>query len=995
MNDEDNEVRDTDLIFHDSKYVTPSDVKRNNDFTIMSVNVQSMNNKFQQIRDVTHEIDPSILCLQETWGKNDVKDYSIKFYHKPHIITRPGTGMNLGGGVGIWVKTNLDFEILKSPFKSKVIETATIRLPTLKFIIINVYCPFGNKGEFIEEMYKHVCCIKKQHPGHNYVAVGDFNMNLINPDGDANSLLEMFTNEGFHQGVTGPTRLSESNTLIDHVYSNSKLPTHTDIVMAGLSDHEITLTTFNKKIKTKKEFVTKRWLKPAHYGEIADILRGEDWSPMLQLSADKAAEFLEQAITKAMDEIAPIKSKKVSTKKLNQWSTVGIRTSTKNSAYLHKQVKSKTLLKEEYKNYKKILQRVIRKAKNDYYNNLLKAAGKDTRKIWGIINEVIDRKQSRHIMPAKFKSGEEVLTSKKAIADGFNNYFASIGKEMADKLPNVPGYEDYLSQSNMEFELEEVEVSDIEEIMKKQQPKMSCGIDSINNKIVKVASKELAYPMTLIVNKSIREGCVPAIYKLARIVPLYKKGPTDEWGNYRPVSLLPSLSKILEKAICAQMMLYLSKNNLICDDQFGFRRRSQTTHVVQSMLNTIYKAAIQEQVTVATYIDLSKAFDCLQYNQLFTKMKSLGFKDRTMRWFESYLSGRKQCTDIEGNLSSKLDVHLGVPQGSILGPILFIIYVNDINRSGVDCKFVKFADDTTVLTTGSTLHEAVEKMNVTMASVGQWFSKNKLNLNPGKTRYMIFNSKTEETNLVKVNNQFIERVWDKGKEKSFKLVGIHIDERLKWTYHIDHVSKKVNSANYALGKSAKELDVRNKKLLYSGIVHSHLVYGLPIWGFATKGRLNQLLVKQKLAIRKIHNLPYKEHTLYFFTKSEILQLPELIQYMTLSYIKSGLVGPQHVQNLWTRNTQGREGRYSDRQLRYETTSKQWIHNLAPIAQVKLWNSKIQEGMQTVMTDLSFKQRIKDEFLIQYCETLKSEGYNIDMLLQSETMNNFPYNASQS
>ena len=144
-----------------------------------------------------------------------------------------------------------------------------------------------------------------------------------------------------------------------------------------------------------------------------------------------------------------------------------------------------------------------------------------------------------------------------------------------------------------------------------------------------------------------------------------------------------------------------------------------------------------------------------------------------------------------------------------------------------------------------------------------WFNKNKLNLNPGKTRYMIFNCNTDDTKLVRINNTFIERVWEKGKEKSFKLVGIHVDKNLKWNHHINQVAKKMNSANYALAKSSKELDVRNKKLLCSVIIHSHLIYGLPIWGFATKGRLNQLLVKQKLAIRKIYNLPYKEHTLFF------------------------------------------------------------------------------------------------------------------------------------
>ena len=180
---------------------------------------------------------------------------------------------------------------------------------------------------------------------------------------------------------------------------------------------------------------------------------------------------------------------------------------------------------------------------------------------------------------------------------------------MADSLPDTPGYEEYLKFTNNRFTLEPLETSDLEEIMTKEQPKLSCGLDSINNKIVKTASMQLAMSMTFIVNKSIKEGIVPLIYKKARIVPLYKKGSANECWNYRPISLLPFLSKILEKAVCRQSMIYLESYQLLCKDQFGFRKMSQTSHVVQSMLNTIYKKSTNNKVTVATYIDLCKAFD--------------------------------------------------------------------------------------------------------------------------------------------------------------------------------------------------------------------------------------------------------------------------------------------------------------------------------------------------------------------------------------------------
>ena len=243
-------------------YITPSDIVKDNRISIIYINVQSMNNKFQYLRDIVHQIESTFLCLQETWGRNATKDYSIRHYQKPSIKTRQGVGMNLGGGVGIWVCNGIDFDLIKSPFKSEVIETITILVPTKRLVIINVYRPFGDMDIFFDDIYLHIKNLKVKYPGFHVIAVGDFNINLINPDEDGNRLLELFTNEGFHQSVTEPTRLAESSkTLIDHVYSNSRLPLHTDIVTAGISDHEITFTKLEQRSKLKKEFVTKRWVK--------------------------------------------------------------------------------------------------------------------------------------------------------------------------------------------------------------------------------------------------------------------------------------------------------------------------------------------------------------------------------------------------------------------------------------------------------------------------------------------------------------------------------------------------------------------------------------------------------------------------------------------------------------------------------------------------------------------------------------------------------------
>jgi hypothetical protein len=753
---------------------------------------------------------------------------------------------------------------------------------------------------------------------------------------------------------------------------------HSVVLTTDISDHCPVLTsTHTSKKLGKGQEVTKRWITDETYTMLSEQLKLEIWDGMESQTIDEATDHLHNTIVKHLDNIAPIETRFLKPRPVNNWMTPGIKNSIKTSDRMFRQVKQGKLLKETHKTYKKILDSTIQLARNNYYHNSIISAGNNSRKLWKIVNEIVDRKQVRDKAPEVLRENGIEIKGYKQVANEFNKYFASIGQKMANSIPHEPGFEEHLRFCSYatKLELRRLEESEVGAIMKRQMPKLSTGIDDINNKIVKTCWEELSKPMTIIVNKSIEQSYVPALHKKAKIVPLYKKGNKAETGNYRPVSLLPALSKILEKAVCQQVMRFLNKNQLLCPNQFGFRTRNQTTHVVHSLLNTVAENAINNQCTIATFIDLSKAFDCLQYDKLFVKMEGLNFAEETINWFKSYLNGRQQCVSIENELSDWLPVELGVPQGSILGPVLFLMYINDINNSDQTAKFVKFADDTTILTSGKDAAEAAEKMNRTLEKVYRWFRQNKLNLNPSKTRYMIFNSKTERDDIVKIDGKPIERVWSKGKEKSFKLVGIHLDEKLNWAEHIQVIAKKITIATYGLHKAGKDLDCKRRKLLYSGLIHSHLTYGLPIWGHATQGRLNILLVKQKKAIRQIFRLPYMAHTLPYFVKGNILQLPELVKHSTLCYIQSGLeqASPFHVKALW----QIREHtEYNLREtgilLKYPVSSKEYINRLPLICQAKLWNNQPHDKEMKESSRSAYKSRTKCEMINAYFEHLSND-----------------------
>ena len=282
---------------------------------------------------------PSVLCLQEIWGVNASTDYSIRHYHKPSLKSRIGTSMNIGGGIGFWVRDNIEYELIYSPFIQKQIESATIKLPKHNLLIVNIYRPFGDVGLFLNEIADHIKSLRKDFARYNICGVGDFNINLLTDTPDSRSLIENFTLEGFIQSVTLPTRICESSkTLIDHVFSRSKRKLHTDVIAAELSDHEMTFTTFENKVKKNKITVTKRWLKQEHYEEIAQRI-GEYYIPYVNETADEAATDLSKLIIKAMDDIAPIKTKSVKIKKINQWTTKGILISVKMASKMYKKVK--------------------------------------------------------------------------------------------------------------------------------------------------------------------------------------------------------------------------------------------------------------------------------------------------------------------------------------------------------------------------------------------------------------------------------------------------------------------------------------------------------------------------------------------------------------------------------------------------------------------------------------------------------------------------------
>jgi hypothetical protein len=477
------------------------------------------------------------------------------------------------------------------------------------------------------------------------------------------------------------------------------------------------------------------------------------------------------------------------------------------------------------------------------------------------------------------------------IANKFNCFFTSIASEISSKINPCPDNEDG-PPTDSEFVMSSIPIthSELSNALNELQNKKSTDLNDISMYLVKTAFTAISSPLLHIFNKSIEQGVVPKKFKTAKVVPVYKSGDTLDMNNYRPISLLCSFSKILEKIVFIRLMKYLDVNNLLSVNQFGFRPKHSTSHPMLDILNKASKALNSKKHMLIIFCDLKKAFDTCDVDVLLRKLRRLGVGGRELDWFRSYLSERTQFVSIEGHNSILLDILTGVPQGSILGPLLFLIYINDLP----DCSdFLSklFADDTALILCDDDLDTLVRKANIEFQKICKYFRSNKLSLHPDKTKYIIISSSRlvhdTPTEIFINNNNLghndpgliheIKRVLPSDNVPAIKYLGVYFDPNINFKYHVQQLSVKLSRALFQIRRVKNLLSKEALKMLYFSLFHCHIIYAMEIWSLAPKALINELFVKQKAAVRIISGAKFNSHTAPLFKELKILQLHVLIQ----------------------------------------------------------------------------------------------------------------------
>ena len=761
--------------------------------SLIHCNVRSLSKNLALLNDLISILSskPDIIGISETkLNENSVDNIDLLGYN--FYQTNSSTN---AGGVGIYVSKDLisiprpDIDLRTDCTESCWIEID----PGFRKKHLLIGCiyrhPRGNIDSFttkLEELFEQ----NNLHNRYDVYIVGDINIDFFKFIGHlpTEKYLNMLYAYNFLPIITKPTRLTDyTKTLIDHIYTNA----YSDQISSGILLYDIS---DHLPVFCTVKFCTRRTNERGMYRDYSSFNQNEylneiemiDWTPLYQ--SDNLNEITNDVVNlliKISNKHAPIK--KVSRSKQKQlnkpWISNGILKSIKNkqrmySTHFHSNNVEKI---NRYKTYANKLNYIISISKKRYFDHQFQICKNNLKDTWKLIGSLIKRKRRGEIHPDRLLRNGKMFTTPYDVANQFNTHFINVGPSLANSIPDYTNSDPtvYIHNSPLSsFVMSTVTESQVSKLF--SQLNIHKASLDIPNRLIKIASKQLSVPFTFIFNTSITTGIIPDIFKISRVTPIYKNGNTTDPNNYRPISILSPFSKILEKIVHDQMLLFLEKHKILFPHQFGFRKGYSTEQAILEITDSIKTAIDQNQVTCGVFLDFSKAFDTVNHQILLSKLDKYGFRGIPHLWFTDYLTNRKQFVKVGDVESNKLEMLCGVPQGSTLGPLLFLLYINDISNCSTKLTFRIFADDTSVFYSCKNINELEIVMNEEVQALLKYCAINKLSVNFKKTSFIIFRSPKRKH--IKIHLKTITQ------ESYVKYLGVYLDEYFNWEHQIKHIN---------------------------------------------------------------------------------------------------------------------------------------------------------------------------------------------------------------
>ena len=891
--------------------------KVNNTFSLFHTNICSLQYNGDNLHNLLANLEFKfdIIALSETWNP----DYKVTF--QPPILpgyhNYKGTkGSSLKGGCGLYI--NEELKPLARPDLNIQIKNEDLEIEThwIEIIIEKqpnrlvgvVYRhPIKSNDEKSAEVLNETL-LKIQRENKKVLLAGDFNFDLLKHESTSNvgNFLQMMLNNSYQPCITEPTRIVHGNkpSLVDNIFSNSVEKCISGNILDKISDHLPNFVIFeNIKSKPKPTKFKRRNMKNSdeskYQADLLLLLRELQGNTELY-DAETAYNFFHEKHCLIVNKHYPWQTltRKQRELELKPWITKGILTSSRIKAKLFRTFK-RTKKKQDYDNfklYRDTINSLSRKSKKQYHKQYFTKYANNLKKTWKGINNLLNRQGKFNTSDIFLNINGKLVTDQKIVVDKMNQYFINVADNLAQKIPKPnTKYQDFLKNPNVHsLYLTEIEPYEIDELIRDLGINKAGDIYGNTSNIVKLGGPVLTQILTLLYNKSLEQGIFPNVLKISKILPIHKGDSVFEMSNYRPISLLPIFSKILEKLMYARVIDFIKRYKILYENQYGFQKGLSTELAINSLLYNIIECLENKEVGFCILLDFAKAFDTVNHEILLAKLDYYGIRGTAHNWFKSYLSNRQQCTEI-GNLQSKLDyVKNGVPQGSVLGPLLFLLYINDIILSSKICKFTLFADDTSLFYSHKNKAEGSKILNEELSKIAEWLAANKLSLNVSKSKLLVFsNQRSINKNDEHLNiNTCVDSEPDYSEESDAeiyingqklkeadhaKYLGTLIDNKLNWSYHINDVSLKISKGAGLLAKIRHYAPSSILRSLYFSFINPYIDYNLLNWGMAAPTNLNVINIKVKKAVRIISFKDRHDPTAPLFKDLEILPLDKSIE----------------------------------------------------------------------------------------------------------------------
>ena len=864
-------------------YQSPDEIKNKEGLTVLHLNIQSLAAKFNELKILLSNIQDSVdvLVLCETFIKHDRKTrFEIKGFSDYHFIREN----ERGGGLSIYIKNCINHIVRDDLNEMK---------ENCECAFIEIYAKNCRKNILVGEIYRRPNTVVKQFnewyaeklkvltKENKQIILGmDQNINLLHANEKCfvEEFLDINIGNGLIPSIMIPTRVTKNTaTLIDNIFVSQDINNIMSTVLeCDISDHYPCILNTEVSDLSIDDYYETRSINEKKQNDLIKFLNCVNWSKMYALSFQDKCDFLVKRIEIGVETYMPVKQK-INTEKLTlpMWMDNELLVEIRERDKLFRKRKTKW---DAYKKKRNEVQRLMRRKKKQFVEERLAKFKNNSSVIWSMLNGVI-QKRGKSSMSGEYLINGIIETNTKIIADEFCKFFKDIAKNTVEKvrkkgkISSTTLTKKEMVRNSKCMYVFEPDMSEITKLVEGLKNKTSSGYDGVSNVLFKAIYDSIKAPLYHIYRESLITGQFPNAFKKAIIKPLYKKGTKMEINNYRPISLLPVISKILEQLMYKRVVSFIDSCKLFYEGQYGFRKNRSTIDALTDVLISILNGLENNKVVILLMLDMSKAFDSLNHKKLLNKLEYMGIGGVALKWFTEYLADRKVQVKVGGELSEEVIMHTGTAQGSNLGPLLYILYTNDVTKYVKFSENVVFADDTSLVSVANNIKSCKAKLKEDLIHLYNYYIDNELCLNLDKTCYILF-KRGKKTDLSSIQLADI----DIKEVVSSKLLGLTIDNDLSWKPHVDLLIKKLRSSLYALHLAHKYVDEHHRKLLYFALFFSQLQYGIGLWGSMISQKLkNRLQVLQNNCVRKILDIGKKESVKKPMLENKLLTVSQIVE----------------------------------------------------------------------------------------------------------------------